>query len=139
MGSVEQVLRGLIQAEVEAALSPLAHSLEQQAEIIARLTSALGGMVRRGPGRPRKLPVAPALTVPTALAVPKAPGCGLKGCRKRVRAKGYCASHYQKYRSLKQSGRLPADWVENPAPRSVKNIVLPRGLTGRKKTSQAAG
>ena len=76
-------------------------------------------VVKRGPGRPRKNPLFDAAPVepikrgpgrpPKATTEFKAPSCNVRGCRKPHRAKGYCASHYNK--------ALAAGWPR-PAPRN---------------------
>jgi hypothetical protein len=38
---------------------------------------------------------------------------------------------------LKETGRLPSDWVEDAEPQSVKNITLPRGRAGAKALAEA--
>jgi hypothetical protein len=63
--------------------------------------------------------------------------CAIKGCGKKMRSKGYCAAHYQKFRMLEKTNRLPADWVADAAPNSVKNIKLPRGRAGAKALAEA--
>lgn len=92
---------------------------------------------RRGPGRPRKAIIA-APTTPTSMVpptkgsqVPKAAGgkqiCAIIDCGGVSRTKGYCAAHYQKFRMLDRTGRLPSDWVANAEPGTVMNVELPRG------------
>ncbi len=154
MPSVDDFLRTLVQAQVEQALAPLTQALQQQGEVLNRFASVFGGavQVKRGPGRPRKvqplgLPALPAKAskggkrkagagaVAGAVKV-SASGderlCAVIGCDRPARSKGYCAAHYQKYRMLKQTDRLPKDWVEDAQPQSVKNIILPRGRAGAK-------
>lgn len=139
MSSVDQLLRSMVQAEVARAIAPLAEALEEQGEVLARFAAAFGAPLKRGPGRPRKL-------VPGAAKARKAAGgkvksggapCAIIGCKKASRAKGYCAAHYQKYRMLAKTGRLPADWAAEAAPQSVKNVVLPRGRAGAKALAEA--
>jgi hypothetical protein len=60
----------------------------------------------------------------------------VKGCGRKQRSKGYCAAHYQKFRMLERTGRLPSDWVPNAEPNSVKNIKLPRGRAGAKALAE---
>ncbi len=38
---------------------------------------------------------------------------------------------------LKETNRLPEGWVEDAAPQSVENIVLPRGRAGAKALAEA--
>jgi hypothetical protein len=64
-------------------------------------------------------------------------GCAVIGCKRPARAKGYCAAHYQKYRNLKATGRLPSDWSDDASPQSVNDIKLPRGRAGAKALAEA--
>ena len=61
----------------------------------------------------------------------------MKGCGKKMRSKGYCAAHYQKFRMLERTNRLPSDWVADAAPNWVKNVKLPRGRAGAKALAEA--
>ena len=54
MSSVDQLLRNMVQAEVERAMAPLAAALQEQGDVLARFAAAFGAPLRRGPGRPRK-------------------------------------------------------------------------------------
>jgi hypothetical protein len=63
--------------------------------------------------------------------------CAVIDCGRPARSKGYCAAHYQKFRMLERTNRLPADWVADAAPNSVKNIALPRGRAGSKALAAA--
>ena len=144
MSSVDQLLRSMVQAEVERAIGPLAAALQQQGEVLARFAAAFGAPIKRGPGRPRKLSfgavAAPKVKAGRAIKVSASAGkklCAVIGCKRPARAKGYCAAHYQKYRMLAKTGRLPSDWVEEAAPQSVKNLVLPRGRAGAKALAEA--
>ncbi|MCC6336881.1 MAG: cell wall protein [Myxococcales bacterium] len=140
--SVDKVLRDMVRDEVQRAMGPMAAAiseLQAQGAIIARLAGAFGGgAFKRGPGRPPKLLTA-------GRRGPGRPGrkagearpCALKGCRRSARSKGYCSAHYQKFRMLAKTDRLPADWVENAAPGSVKNLVLPRGRAGAKALAES--
>lgn len=140
MSSVDQLLRNMVQAEVERAMAPLAAALQEQGDVLARFAAAFGAPLRRGPGRPRKLAFA-APAKRSAVKVKAERGdkqlCAVIGCKRPARAKGYCAAHYQKYRMLKQTGRLPSDWVEDAKSQSVKNLVLPRGRAGAKALAEA--
>ncbi|MFO0598785.1 MAG: cell wall protein [Myxococcaceae bacterium] len=128
--SFDKMIRELVAEEVERVVAPLAAAisqLEANGAVLARLAGALGQPLKRGPGRPPKLAFGKRGTPGR-----KASGrvCAVKGCGKKMRSKGYCAAHYQKYRNLEKTGRLPADWVPDAAPNTVKNIVLPRGRAG---------
>jgi hypothetical protein len=144
MSSVDQLLRSMVQAEVERAIGPLAAALQQQGDVLGRFAAAFGAPIKRGPGRPRKQAFGAAPTAaPTAERAVKVSSAGAKtlcaiiGCKRPARAKGYCAAHYQKYRMLSKTDRLPSDWVEEAKPQSVKNLVLPRGRAGAKALAEA--
>jgi len=140
--SVDKVLRDMVADEVARALGPVHAALAElqgNGAVIARLAAALGQPVKRGPGRPPK----------SAFSF-KAPGakrgrrastdtreCAVIDCGRPARSKGYCAAHYQKFRMLERTNRLPADWVADAAPNSVKNISLPRGRAGSKALAAA--
>ncbi|MBE2248953.1 MAG: cell wall protein [Myxococcus sp.] len=139
MSSVDQLLRTMVQAEVERAIAPLAEALQQQGEVLGRFAAAFGAPLKRGPGRPRKFAVSASKAPRAGKSAASAgkTGCAIIGCKKASRAKGYCAAHYQKYRMLAKTDRLPADWVEEAAPQTVKNLVLPRGRAGAKALAEA--
>lgn len=142
MSSFDQLLRSMVQAEVAGAIAPLADALQQQGEVLARFAAAFGAPLKRGPGRPRKNAFGPVAAAPKARAVKvrAAAGeeaCAVIGCKRPARAKGYCAAHYQKYRNLKATGRLPSDWKDGAAPQSVEDIKLPRGRAGAKALAEA--
>ncbi|MBM4779808.1 MAG: cell wall protein [Archangiaceae bacterium] len=142
MSSFDQLLRSMVQAEVAGAIAPLADALQQQGEVLARFAAAFGAPLKRGPGRPRKLAfgTVAAPSKARAVNVRAAAGeeaCAVIGCKRPARAKGYCAAHYQKYRNLKATGRLPADWKDGAAPQSVEDIKLPRGRAGAKALTEA--
>ena len=142
MSTVDQLLRSMVQAEVERAIAPITAALAQQQEVLARFAAAFGAPLKRSPGRPKKGAAAPmAKAAPRgAVKVRATPGqrlCAVKGCKRPARAKGYCAAHYQKYRMLKETNRLPEGWVDDAAPQSVENVVLPRGRAGAKALAEA--
>lgn len=143
MSSFDQLIRSVVQAEVANAIAPLADALQQQGEVLARFAAAFGAPIKRGPGRPRKLafgPVAAPAAKKVAVKVRASSGealCAVIGCKRPARAKGYCAAHYQKYRNLKATGRLPSDWKDGAAPQSVEDIKLPRGRAGAKALAEA--
>jgi histone H1/5 len=58
------------------------------------------------------------------------------GCHRPSRSKGYCSAHYQKLRLLVKTGRRPASWVDDAAPRSVPEIVLPRGRAAHRREEE---
>ena len=142
--SVDKMLREMVAEEVGQALRPVHAALaELQANsgLLARLAAALGQPLKRGPGRPPKAfsVAAPASPKGRPGRKPSVGGkvvCAVQGCGRPARSKGYCAAHYQKFRMLDRTGRLPPDWVADAAPNSVKNIKLPRGRAGAKALAE---
>ncbi len=143
--SLDKMLRDVVREEVAKVLGPLTAivtDLQAQGAVVARLASALGTPIKRGPGRP---PKAVALTATKAkrgrkAAVGASGGarvCALEDCGRPARSKGYCAAHYQKYRMLERTDRLPSDWKPYAAEGSVKNLALPRGRAGAKALAEA--
>lgn len=142
--SVDKMLREMVADEVARAIGPLTAAvaqLQQNGAVIERLAAALGQPLKRGPGRP---PKALSLSAGTGKRRGRPPGrkasgraCAVKGCGKKMRSKGYCAAHYQKFRMLERTNRLPSDWVADAAPNSVKNVKLPRGRAGAKALAEA--
>jgi hypothetical protein len=121
--SLDNSIRELVAAEVARALAPLRAQLKALA---AASTSAAN---KRGPGRPVK-----DIAGRTSNAGRK---CALQGCGRPARSKGYCAAHYQKYRQLERTGRLPLDWKPDAKANSVRNVQLPRGRAGAKAIAAA--
>ena len=117
--SIDNTIRDLVAAEVARQLAPLR----------AQLKALTSTPVKRGPGRPVK-----DVSGRTTNAGRK---CALQGCGRPARSKGYCAAHYQKYRQLERTGRLPPDWKPDAKPNSVKNVALPRGRAGAKAIAAA--
>jgi hypothetical protein len=139
--SFDTILRDMIREELASAIAPIASvvaQLQEQGNLANQLQSLLGAGPKRGPGRPRKIafPVGfPALTAGRRGKQSRSGterGCAIAGCRRPARSKGYCAAHYQKYRMLSRTKRLPSDWIEHPSPGTVKDLVLPRGRAGAK-------
>jgi hypothetical protein len=136
--SVDRALKEMIADEVERAIAPLADAIEELRAgggVAQQLASLLG--VKRGPGRPPK-----ALRLigrvgrkPGRAKGPKK-GCAVKGCKNAMRSKGYCSAHYQKYRMLERTNRLPSDWKEYAAVGTVKDIKLPRGRAGARALAE---
>lgn len=62
--------------------------------------------------------------------------CAIIGCRRPARSKGYCSAHYQKLRLLVKTNRRPASWVDDAAPNSVPEIVLPRGRAAQREREE---
>lgn len=136
--SVDKVLRDMVADEVARALRPVhtaLAALQGNGAVIARIAAALGQPIKRGPGRPKKNPPATLVGIGRSKTRRKERGsrdCAVIDCGRPARSKGYCAAHYQKFRMLARTGRLPPDWVADAAPDSVKNIPLPRGRAGAK-------
>jgi hypothetical protein len=63
--------------------------------------------------------------------------CAIAGCKRPSRSKGYCSAHYQKLRLLIRTNRRPADWVDNAAPQSAKDVKLPRGRAAAQERQAA--
>ncbi len=151
--SFDKILRDMIREEISAVIGPLADAvaqLREQGSVASQLSSLLGGGVKRGPGRPRKnADFAPLLLGTGAKRGPGRPpkatqtresndrGCAIIGCKRPARSKGYCAAHYQKYRMLTRTKRLPSDWVEHASAGTVRDMVLPRGRAGAKALAAA--
>jgi hypothetical protein len=141
--SVDKVLRDMVADEVARALGPVHAALAElqgNGAIIARLAAALGQPIKRGPGRPPRSLFAPVKSRGGARRGRKPGGqrdCAVIGCGRPARSKGYCAAHYQKFRMLDRTNRLPADWVADASPNSVKNLALPRGRAGAKALAEA--
>jgi hypothetical protein len=152
--SLDKLLQDTVREQVALAIGPLASivaELQAQGAIVARLASALGTPVPRRVGRPAKIDLA--LPMPAAKLVDRKgkrakavvaaseeggpQNCALEDCGRPARSKGYCAAHYQKFRMLQKTGRLPSDWVEFAAEGSVQNITLPRGRAGAKALADA--
>jgi len=136
--SVDKAIRDMVRAEVQAAVTPLVNAIERlqaSGDVVARLSAAFGGG-----GRGRTLKLALAGKRGRRTRGPRGSndrGCALVGCKRPARSKGYCAAHYQKFRMLARTHRLPADWAEHAAPNSVKDVVLPRGRAGAKALAEA--
>lgn len=144
--SIDKILAEMVADEVARALEPVQAALAElqgSSAVVSRLAAVLSQpapAAKRGPGRPRKTaPVAAVAAAPKAgrkaKRARKAPSeagstCAVMDCGRPERSKGYCAAHYQKFRMLARTNRLPADWVADAAPNSVMNIALPRGRAG---------
>jgi hypothetical protein len=136
--SVEVLLGDMVHDAVEQAMAPFAESL---ANLIARLSAVFApgalpavSTKERGAGRPKKAaaavsdePVKRGRGRPKKVAEEGTPTfCAIKGCGRLARSKGFCAAHYQKFRMLEKTNRLPPDWVADAAPNSIENIMLPK-------------
>ncbi|MBS1149938.1 MAG: Vegetative protein [Myxococcaceae bacterium] len=146
--SFDKILRDMIREEISAVIAPITEAIAQlrdQGTVAAQLSSLLGGGVKRGPGRPRKNAL---LLLGAGKAARRGAkgkrtrgsndrGCAIIGCKRPARSKGYCAAHYQKYRMLTRTKRLPSDWAEHAEPGTVRDMVLPRGRAGAKALAEA--
>jgi hypothetical protein len=140
--SLDKLLRDVVREEVARALAPLTSTvseLQSQSAIVARLASALGTPLPKRGGRAARLVLlAKGKKGKKGKLIAEGPrSCALEGCGRPARSKGYCAAHYQKFRMLQKTGRLPSDWTEFAAEGSVKNITLPRGRAGAKALADA--
>jgi hypothetical protein len=134
--SFDKLFKEAIREEVTRATAPLTAqiaALRSQSAFMAKLAAALGTPTRRG--RTIKLPLVKGKK--GRLEVSSQRECALESCGRPARSKGYCAAHYQKYRMLEKTGRLPADWIEFAPVGSVKNVTLPRGRAGAKALAEA--
>ena len=144
--SFDRVLREFIHHEMKAMLAPLTASiaeLQAQSAVMTRLAAALGEPLKRGPGRPKKLvlpqcgPGRPTGPMSSSRVDNADRQCAVIECTRPARSKGYCAAHYQKYRMLSRTHRLPQGWVDDPGPQTIKNVVLPRGRAGAKALAKS--
>jgi hypothetical protein len=134
--SFDKLLKDAVREEVVRAVAPLAAAVEQlksQGLIVGRLAAALGPPGKRG----RQVKVVLAKGRKGQVEASGQRRCALESCGRPARSKGYCAAHYQKYRMLEKTGRLPSDWTEFAPEGSVKNITLPRGRAGAKALAEA--
>ncbi|MDY7231388.1 cell wall protein [Hyalangium rubrum] len=156
----------MIQRELQLALAPLQKStgrLERGVESlgeIRRVTGQLkpllgqqGRMVALQHAQAVEAPArkvkAPAAKAPVAAPPAKKRGrparstgaqaCAVIGCKRPARSKGYCSAHYQKLRLLVRTNRRPADWKDDAAPQSAREVKLPRGrAAARERTPEPA-
>ncbi|ADO70387.1 vegetative family protein [Stigmatella aurantiaca DW4/3-1] len=117
---------------------PLASLVARLAEVARRLaprpaqgTSRPRPVSDARPPQPAPAPRQPPLPAPE----PTDKACAVIGCKRPHRSQGYCAAHYQKRRLMAATGRLHAAWVENAAPHTLPDVILPRG---RKPKADAA-
>jgi hypothetical protein len=138
--SIEKAIRNMIRAEMDKRLEPLeraTRALEAQAGVVNKLAGLFGGPglnLKRGlVGRPRKQKA----TKGTEKVSDTGRNCAIVTCKRAARSKGYCAAHYQKFRMLARTGRLPSAWVEHANPCSVEDVVLPRGRAGARALAES--
>lgn len=145
--SIDSMLREMVREEVRKLMTPvmgtLANLEARQREVVSRLAQvfhATRGGGKRGPAKLAKDFLALAGKRRGGKGSRGASGdsssqsraCAIEGCSRPARSKGYCAAHYQKFRMLERTNRLPDDWVANAPAGTVKNVVLPRGRAGAK-------
>lgn len=144
--SLDKLLREVVREEVARAMAPLSSAvseLQSQGAIVARLAAVLGKPTAIKPVKLTPLAPAPKGRKPKRAKEEEEAGeegprlCALEGCGRPARSKGYCAAHYQKFRMLQKTGRLPPDWTEFAPEGSVKNVTLPRGRAGAKALADA--
>lgn len=160
--SFEKALREMIHRELTAQLQSLQKSvtqlerglssLQSLRDVTGRLAPLLGqrgrevvlrhAQARPAPERPApaKAPAAAPARRGRAASAASAAGrqCAVIGCKRPARSKGYCSAHYQKLRLLIRTNRRPADWVDDAAPHSAKDVKLPRGRAGAREKQAAA-
>lgn len=130
--SIESALRTAIRKEATGPVASLTAALNRLANRLARepkqAQPARTGR-NTGPTAATKPVPAPMEAAPPAAAAPAptASACAVIGCKRPHRSQGYCAAHYQKRRLMVATGRLHAAWVEDAAPHSIPDVILPRG------------
>lgn len=107
----EAAVSQAVAAEVEKHFGPYKAVLD-------RLAASFGG----GP-----LPSVAAPATATTSRPAVGGECAVIGCAREVKAVGFCGAHYQKFRNLKATQRLPAGWRENAKPQTISDVALPRG------------
>lgn len=132
---LESSFRAALDKEVAR---PLANLVARLAEVARRLaprpeqgTSRQHPVSDARPPQPAPAQRQPPLSAPE----PTARACAVIGCKRPHRSEGYCAAHYQKRRLMAATGRLHAAWVDDAAPHSIPEVILPRG---RKPKADAA-
>ena len=137
--SLETAFRAAIRQETAGPVTSLAATLERLAKRLvgkprqarpAPTTSNLELLLAATPVRALVEAAAPA-----AAPEPAVRACAVIGCKRPHRSQGYCAAHYQKRRLMVATGRLHAAWVENAAPHSIPDVILPRGRKPRSEVS----
>ncbi|ADO70288.1 Vegetative protein [Stigmatella aurantiaca DW4/3-1] len=126
-GSLESAFRAALNEELAR---PLASLIARLAEVAKRFAPGRQQAVSRQrpgheartppPAQPKRLPLLP-FPASTARA------CAVIGCQRIHRSQGYCAAHYQKRRLMVATGLLHSAWVEDAAPHSIPEVILPRG------------
>lgn len=124
MASFDELLRSVVREEVSRAVAPLASVLVELRAQGARLTRLLHGL---GRSRARTAPFVRPWQI-----------CSLEGCGRPARSKGFCPAHYQKYRRLESTGRLPRGWREFAPEGSLPDVLLPRGQAGARALAEAS-
>ncbi len=148
--SIVQLERGLnslqVLRDVTGRLAPLLGQRGREAVLRHAQAKVAAPQPRAAPARapqaaPARAPAAAPARAPAAAPVKAKKGkaapaaapssstraCAVVGCKRPARSKGYCSAHYQKLRLLIRTNRRPADWVDDAAPHSAKDVTLPRG------------
>ncbi|MFT3838961.1 MAG: hypothetical protein QM723_18420 [Myxococcaceae bacterium] len=128
--TVAAAIREVVEQEVAAALAPLEQqvaALVDTSGLIERIVRAFG----KSPAHRTSVRAKRRRNGTPAAA------CSIIGCARPPRSKGFCASHYLKYRNLERTRRLPKDWKPHAKPHSVRDIKLPRGRAGAKALAMA--
>lgn len=150
---MEAAFRAALREELASPLVPLTESVQGLAQAAAALTALVEamGLGREAPAHAhqtgpesaseRGLPGRPAGAtgaVPLDAPAP-ARGCAVLGCARPHRSLGFCGTHYQRRRILSSLGRLPPSWVEEAAPGTLADVLLPRGPRERGEREVPAG
>ncbi|HYO53703.1 cell wall protein [Archangium sp.] len=131
-------------------LAPLATRMQSLQRALPGMSAPSAPVVARGRGAAAAAVPVPAArakqaaeVVPARRVGPPEAGpederrCAVIGCKRPARSKGYCSAHYQKLRLLVKTNRRPDKWVDDAAPQSVPDVVLPRGRAGAKAREEA--
>ncbi|GEL75629.1 hypothetical protein MVI01_74130 [Myxococcus virescens] len=123
---LESEFRAAIRAEVAGPVAALTAALSRIARRLSGEPQPVQAMRTASPARPTETSQ-PVRAKPPPAAAPTARACAVIGCKRPHRSQGYCAAHYQKRRLMMATGRLHASWVEDAAPHSIPEVILPRG------------
>jgi hypothetical protein len=144
--SIDKAFRDVIREEIKQYIAPIVSKVEALEKSHGNVFDRIKQAFAEGPGRavvksikPGKSPAVRAAPAKASAAKDAKEGadiCALIGCGRPARSKGYCAAHYQKYRMLQKTNRLPPEWVEYAKAGTVQNITLPRGRAGAKALAE---
>ncbi|UYI25818.1 cell wall protein [Myxococcus xanthus] len=123
---LESEFRAAIREEVAGPVAALAAALSRLARRFSEKPQPVRAVRTASPAQPTEASQ-PVRVKPTPAAAPMARACAVIGCKRPHRSQGYCAAHYQKRRLMVATGRLHAAWVEDAAPHSIPDVILPRG------------